>query len=246
VRSLALSARAMHSSTLLRRRLRWRRLATVARAEAYLELQRRRFREEVASAVTHGAGLLLAVGEVPVLIALGVLYGSGVHVAAFSIYGASLVALYAASTLYHAFQTPRLKRLFRVVDHAAIYLLIAGTYTPVTLVSLDGLWGWGLFALVWTLAAVGCVFKLFCTGRFERTSTALYLGMGWAAVLAIGPLLDTLPAAAFGWLLAGGLAYSAGVAFYAWERLPYNHAVWHGFVLAGSVCHFVAIAGYVW
>jgi len=207
---------------------------------------RRRLREEVANAVTHGAGLLLAVGAVPVLIALGAVHGTGTHVVAYTVYGVSLVALYAASTLYHAFPWPRLKRILRAVDHAAIYLLIAGTYTPVALVALDGRWGWALFAVVWTLAAAGCVFKVFCTGRFERASTALYLGMGWLAVAALGPITAALPPPALGWLLAGGLAYSGGVVFFVWERLPYNHAVWHGFVLAGSACHYVAIAGYVW
>jgi hemolysin III len=203
-------------------------------------------REEVANAVTHGTGLVLSVGAAPVLVALGVIYGTALHVVAYAIYGATLVLLYAASTLYHAFQRPRVKQALRVLDHAAIYLLIAGTYTPVTLVSLEARWGLTLFGVVWALALAGCVFKVFFTGQFERTSTALYLAMGWVVVLAVGPVLEALPGAAFAWLLAGGLCYSGGVVFYAWERLPYNHAVWHLFVLAGSVCHFVAIAGYVW
>lgn len=209
-------------------------------------MRRRQLREEVANAITHGAGLLLAVGAVPVLVTLGVLFGSARHVTGFLIYGLTLVVLYAASTLYHAIPLPKAKQRLRVFDHAAIYLLIAGTYTPVALIALEGLWGWGLLAAVWTMALCGVAFKLLFTGRFEGVSVAMYLGMGWLAVVAIGPIVEALPMAGLAWLVAGGVSYSAGVFFYRWKQLPYGHAVWHLFVLGGSVCHFVAIAGYVW
>ena len=161
----------------------------VRQAKAALRVQRQRLREEIANGVTHGIGLLLAVAAVPVLIVLGALRGNAVHVAGFTVYGSSLVLVYASSTLYHAFQQPRLKHVFRILDHAAIYLLIAGTYTPVTLLSMNGPWGWTLLTLVWALAVLGCVFKLFFVDRFEGFSTVLYLVMGWLVVLVIKPFL---------------------------------------------------------
>lgn len=224
-------------------RMRSRRAARHART--LLLVQRRQLREDIASAATHGAGLLMAVAAVPVLIVLGALRGTPLHVASFTIYGASLVLVYATSTLYHATRRPRLKHLFRILDHAAIYLLIAGTYTPVTLISLEGPWGWTLLSLVWVLAVGGCIFKLFFVGQFQRLSTTLYLVMGWLAVVAIGPVVEAVPAAGLGWLVAGGLSYTVGVAFFVWERMPYNHAVWHLFVIAGSACHYVAMLLYV-
>ena len=227
---------------LLRRRSHRR----MRQARAALEVQRRRFREEIASSVTHGAGLVLAVGAVPVLIVLGALRGDAVHVAGFSVYGSSLVLVYATSTLYHAFQRPRVKHVLRILDHAAIYLLIAGTYTPVTLLSMDGVWGWTLLGAVWTLAVLGCVFKLFFVDRFEGFSTVLYLVMGWLVVLVLKPFVASVPPDALLWLIAGGLSYTFGVVFFVWERLPYNHAVWHLFVIGGSACHYVAMLLYVW
>lgn len=228
------------------KRLRDRRLEALARSRVAFDARRQAIREEVACAITHGAGLLLAVAAVPVLITLAVLNGSMLHVTAFSLYGSTLVLLYAASTLYHAFREPRVKRVLRIVDHAAIYLLIAGTYTPVALVSLDGPISYALLGGIWTLAFIGIVFKAFFFGRFVRLSVVFYLAMGWMAVLVLEPVLAALPLAACLWLLAGGLFYTGGVVFFAWERLPYNHAVWHLFVLGGSICHFLAIARYVW
>lgn len=227
---------------LLARRSRQR----VRQARAALAAQRQRLREEMASSLTHGLGLILAIAAVPVLILLGVLRGSTVHVAGFTVYGSSLVLVYASSTLYHAFQQPRLKHVFRVLDHAAIYLLIAGTYTPVTLLSLDGPAGWTLLSLVWTLALFGCVFKLFFVDRFEGFSTVLYLVMGWLVVLVLKPFVAAVPPEVFLWIVAGGLCYTVGVVFFVWERLPYNHAVWHLFVIGGSACHYVAMLLYVW
>ncbi|MDQ3317839.1 MAG: hemolysin III family protein [Actinomycetota bacterium] len=200
--------------------------------------------EEAANVATHAVGLLASVVGVVVLVYLGVARGEILHVASAGVYGATLVALYAASTLYHAFRRPGAKRVLRVLDHCAIYLLIAGTYTPFVLVGLGGGWGWTLFGIIWAMAAAGIVFKVFATGRFAVISTAAYVSMGWLGVVAIGPLVRSLPGAALAWLLAGGIAYTAGTLFYH-RKIPYSHALWHVFVLIGSVCHFVAIALHV-
>lgn len=203
------------------------------------------FHEELAHSLTHGLGVLLAVIGLAVLVATARARGDGWHLAACTVYGASLVLLYLVSTLYHGVRSPRAKRVLRVLDHSAIYLLIAGTYTPFTLVSLRGPWGWSLFALVWGLALAGVVFKTLATGRFGALSVALYLGMGWCALLAIKPLAASVDRGGMVLLVLGGLAYTLGVAFYAWRRLPYHHAVWHLFVLAGSIFHFFAVWLYV-
>jgi len=201
-------------------------------------------REERVNVATHAAGLVASVVGVAVLVYLGVVRQEALHVASAGVYGATLVALYAASTLYHAFKRPGLKRALRVLDHCAIYLLIAGTYTPFVLVGLGGRLGWTLFGVAWAMAAAGIVFKVFATGRFAVASTAAYVAMGWLGVVAIGPLVRSLPGAALAWLFAGGVLYTAGTFFYH-RRLPYAHALWHVFVLAGSACHFVAIGLYV-
>ena len=202
-------------------------------------------REELINSITHGVGLALSVAGLVVLVTLAALKGTAWHIVGCSVYGATLVLLYSASTLYHSMRSPRLKRFFRIIDHASIYLLIAGTYTPFTLVNLRGGWGWTLFGLVWGLAALGILFKIFFVGRFPIASTAVYLLMGWLVVIAIKPLLTLVPSGGLLWLLAGGLAYSAGVVFFAWEKMPYNHAVWHVFVLTGSICHYFAVLFYV-
>ncbi len=201
-------------------------------------------REEAANVATHAAGLVASVVGVVVLVYLGIVREEALHVASACLYGATLVALYGASTLYHAFRRPGVKRVLRVLDHCAIYLLIAGTYTPFVLVGLGGRLGWVLFAVVWAMAAAGIVFKVFATGRFAVVSTAAYVAMGWLGVVAIGPLIRSLSGAALVWLLAGGIAYTAGTFFYH-RRIAYAHALWHVFVLLGSVCHFVAIGLYV-
>ena len=224
-------------------RMRSRRLAR--QAQAAVLIQRRRLREDLANAVTHGAGLLMAIAAVPVLLVLAALRGTPLHVASFAVYGVSLVLVYATSTLYHAARKPRLKQFFRILDHAAIYLLIAGTYTPVTLISMNGPWGWTLLSLVWVLAVGGCIFKMFFIGQFQTFSTVLYLVMGWLIVIALGPLVEAVPRAGLLWFVAGGLSYTVGVVFFVWERIPYNHAVWHLFVIGGSVCHYVAMLLYV-
>ena len=201
--------------------------------------------EEIANSLTHGLGLVLSIAGLSVLVTFGALHGDAWTVVGCAVFGASLVLLYAASTLYHALRAPRVKWWLRVLDHGAIFLLIAGTYTPFLLVSLRGPWGWSLFGVIWVLAVAGIVLKLFFTGRFRLLSTLIYLFMGWLALAAFKPLVEVLPHGSLVMLLAGGVAYTAGTLFYMWKRLPYHHAVWHLFVLAGSVCHFFAVFGSV-
>lgn len=202
-------------------------------------------REEIANAITHGVGALASAAAGAVLVTLASLNGTRLQMVSAIVFGASLVLLYTASTLYHAIPSVRIKRRLKVFDHCAIYMLIAGTYTPFALIGLQGVVGWWLFGVAWGLALVGIVFKLFFTGRFKLFSTLVYIGMGWMAVFAIRPMILKIPVAALIWLLAGGVAYTAGTLFYHNERLRYSHAVWHLFVLAGSACHFVAVTSQV-
>lgn len=197
--------------------------------------------EEIANAITHGIGLLLSIAGFVVLLVLATLRGTAWHIVACSIYGATLICLYAASTLYHAVISPRGKRALRIFDHSAIYLLIAGTYTPFLLVSLRGPWGWSLFGVIWGLALAGVLFKFWFVERFAILSTAVYIAMGWLVVIAAKPVITHLSLTAMIWLLAGGLAYTGGVIFFAAKRIPYSHAIWHLFVLAGSFCHYFAV-----
>ena len=201
--------------------------------------------EEVMNAVTHGIGTLLAVAGLVLLTVFAYLYGTIWHVVSFSIYGTTLVLLYLASTLYHSFTNERLKYIFKILDHSAIYLLIAGTYTPFTLVPLHGVLGWTVFGLVWGLAILGIALKVFFVGRFKYISTLCYILMGWFIVIAIKPLIATVAPLGIMWLIIGGLFYTLGSVFYLWKRLPYNHAIWHLFVLAGSISHFIAVFFYV-
>ena len=197
--------------------------------------------EEIANSVTHGIGLLLSVAGLAVLLVLAILRGTAWHIVACSVYGVSLVCLYTASTLYHAAHSARVKRGLKIFDHSAIYLLIAGTYTPFLLLNLRGPWGWSLFGVIWGLAFVGILFKLWFVDHFEHVSTGVYVAMGWLVIIAAKPVLAHVPAVTLTWLVAGGFLYSAGVAFYMWKRLPYSHAVWHVFVLGGSICHYFAV-----
>lgn len=202
--------------------------------------------EELANILTHGAALAAAIIGTAVLVAFTIANGDGWQIASSAVYGVTLISLYSASTLYHAFRRPEVKRVLRVLDHCAIYLLIAGTYTPFALVVLrDGWWGWVLFAAIWSLTAAGIVFKVFFTGKFNGLSTAIYVVMGWMCVLVAKPLVDALTVEALVWISAGGVAYTAGIVFYHNRRIPYSHAVWHVFVIAGSVCHFLAISRHV-
>lgn len=201
--------------------------------------------EELVNSLTHGLGLALCLAGVPLLIVLAALRGGARQIVGVSIYGACLLALYAASTLYHALPGPRAKRFFRFLDHSSIYLLIAGTYTPFTLAVLRGGWGWTLFGLVWGISALGILWKVFFLERLEAVSVALYVAMGWLAVIAIKPLFAALHTGGMLWILAGGLAYTGGLVFFGWKRVPYNHAIWHLFVMAGSLCHYLAVMRYV-
>jgi hemolysin III len=203
---------------------------------------RRARSEELANTVTHGVGVVCALAAAATLITLSAVRGTAWHVVGASIFSAALLLLYGASTAYHAVHVPRWKARLKVLDHAAIYVLIAGTYTPFTLAALRGGWGWSLFGVIWGLAVSGVVFKLFTTGRFRRVSTLIYVGMGWLVLIAAGPLVRALTPVTLAWLVAGGVAYTTGTAFYLARRLRFGHAVWHGFVLLGSVCHVVAVA----
>jgi hemolysin III len=200
--------------------------------------------EEIANSVTHGVGLLLSVAALAFLVVATAAAGDPWRVTTASVYGATLVLLYATSTLYHALPGPRVKAVFQRLDHAAIYLLIAGTYTPFVLGPLRGAWGWSLFGIVWGCAVLGVVLKSVFGIRLAVLSTVVYVVMGWLVVIAAGPLAARLPLAGLWWLVVGGVLYTLGVLFFAWERIRYSHAVWHLFVLAGSAAHFYSVAQY--
>ena len=202
-------------------------------------------REEIASALTHGLGAVFALAGSAVLITLAAIHGDGWQLFSSIVFGVALLLLYTASTLYHAIQHPVAKGRLKVFDHCAIYVLIAGTYTPFMLIGLRGPWGWSMFAAIWTLALAGVVFKLFYTGRFKALSTGIYIAMGWLIVVAIKPMLAAIDLWTLGWLLAGGLSYTLGTYFYHRESIRYSHAIWHLFVIGGSVCHFVAVTAQV-
>ena len=201
-------------------------------------------REELASSLSHGVGFMCAVAATPILIIGAVKRGGAADIVGSSVFGATMMLLYLTSAWYHAVRESRLKDRLRRIDHAAIYLLIAGTYTPFTLGVLGGAWGWTLFGIVWGAAAIGVGTKLIAGVRRPRLSTGLYLIMGWAVLIVIRPLVLNLPTQGLLWLVAGGLSYSLGVVFYASRRLPYNHFVWHLFVLGGSTCHFFSVLWY--
>jgi hemolysin III len=201
--------------------------------------------EEIANSVAHGIGAALSIAALVVLVVLSLNTGDCVSVASFSIYGATLVVLYLSSTMYHSIANEKAKIVFRYMDHISIYLLIAGTYTPVALVLLGGVWGWTLFGIIWGLAATGIVFKVLCFGRHEWVSLSIYVLMGWVAVVAAKPLMEVMPFGMFLWLLAGGLFYTLGVIFYVIEKVKYFHFIWHLFVMAGSVSHFFGIVFYL-
>jgi hemolysin III len=201
--------------------------------------------QEIANSTSHGIGLAAAVVATPSLVLAAAHRSGAAGIVGASVFAGSVMLLYCASTLYHALPDNKAKQVFRILDHSAIFVLIAGTYTPFTLGLLRGPWGWTLFGMVWSMAVLGIVLK--CVGgvRYPRLSTAIYLLMGWIALIAIRPLWFSMPASAWGWLVAGGLAYTAGIAFYASDRrIPYGHFVWHIFVLVGTACHFFAVLWY--
>jgi hemolysin III len=199
--------------------------------------------EEIANSVTHGVGALASVVALPLLVMAAVPRGIQ-SVIGNVVFGVSLVLLYVSSTIYHSLARNRAKRVLRIIDHSAIYVLIAGTYTPFTLGVLRGTWGWTLFVVVWSLAVLGVAVTSAVGVKFPRASVVVYILMGWLVVIAIKPLMTHLPPAGLAWLVAGGLAYTGGTVFYGWRRLPYQHTVWHLFVLTGSVCHFMAVLRY--
>lgn len=201
--------------------------------------------EEIFNAVTHGAGIALSVAGLVVLITMSALYGDAWKVTASAIYGTSMIVLYSASTLYHSFKNPRIKKLLNMCDHISIYYLIAGTYTPFVLVNLRGPWGWTIFGVIWSCAIAGTVLKLIYGDRFRKISTILYLCMGWVILIAAKPLSMNMEIGGLILLAAGGLFYSLGVIFYKWKSLPFNHGIWHLFVLGGTACHFFAVLYFV-
>ena len=203
------------------------------------------YNEEIWNAITHGIGIALAVAALAVLVVFATLHGDVWHIVTFSVYGTTLVILYLFSTLYHSFRDPKLKSIFKVIDHSAIYLLIAGSYTPFTLIALRGTIGWTIFGIIWGLAIIGVVLKVFFVKRFKIVSTLTYVLMGWMIVVAFNPLLENLSTQGVRWLVLGGVLYSGGAIFYLIKRIPYNHAIFHLFVIGGSVCHFVSILLYV-
>jgi hemolysin III len=197
--------------------------------------------EEIANSITHGVATGMSIVALAVLVVTAMSEGTAWHVVSFSIFGSTLILLYLASTLYHSIPLPRAKRFLKTLDHSAIFLLIAGTYTPFMLVSLRETVGWTVFGVVWLLAVAGVILKCCFVYRFNRLSLGIYLGMGWLCVLIMRDMYQSLPATSLVLLALGGLSYTRGVIFYVWERLPYNHAIWHLFVVAGSTLHFFSV-----
>jgi len=203
------------------------------------------FGDELASSVIHGVGIVLSIAGLATLVAFAAQHGNALAVTACAVFGTSLVLLYTASTLYHSISVAAAKPALRAFDHIAIYVLIAGTYTPFTLIALPSPWGWSLFAAVWTLALAGSALELGLLKRYHKLAVLLYVGMGWIGMIAFKPLSEHLQTGGMLLLIGGGVAYTLGVPFYLWRRLPYHHALWHVFVLTGSVLHFLAVLLYV-
>ncbi len=201
--------------------------------------------EERINITSHALGFLLSIAATALLATYASLDGTVWHIVSFSIYGASMMIVFAASTIYHSAKTPVLRKRLRVFDHAAIYLLIAGSYTPFTLVTLNGTIGWVLFGITWGMALSGIILKLFYTGKFKILSTLIYVFMGWLIIFAIKPLMNNLPADGLDWLVAGGIAYTVGAVLYSIKKIKMNHAIFHIFVVIGAACHFVAVFFYV-
>ena len=201
--------------------------------------------EEIANAITHGIGTLLAIAGLVILIVFATEYGDKWYIVSYSIYGASMIILYLESTLYHSVTGKKVKKIFRIFDHCCIYLLIAGTYTPFMLTILRGPIGWSIFCIIWLLAIVGIIMKVFWIGKHEGISTAVYVFMGWIIVFAIKKLLLLMPVTGIVLLVAGGIVYTLGAILFMLDKIPYNHAIWHLFVIGGSACHFFCILFYL-
>ncbi|WP_263832507.1 PAQR family membrane homeostasis protein TrhA [Sulfurospirillum oryzae] len=197
--------------------------------------------EEIWHSITHGIGLLLSVSALTLLTVFAGQSGDGAKIASALVFGLSLMVMYGTSTLYHAIRIPEIKSILRQADHCAIYILIAGTYTPICLLGIKGAFGWTLFGIAWAIASIGMSLKLFYPERFGRLSLALYALMGWMVVVAVKPMLANLDTLLLSLLVAGGLVYTIGILFYVWKRLYLNHVIWHFFVLGGSICHFFAV-----
>jgi hemolysin III len=197
--------------------------------------------EEIAHSIIHGIGIVLAITALAVLTSYASVFGTARHIVSCSIYGATLIILYSASTLYHSIQHRHAKKILRIFDHSAIFLLIAGSYTPFLLISMGGALGWSFFGIIWGLAALGITLQLHLIEKHKVLVVLLYIAMGWSVITVIKPLVAAIPTIGLIFLIVGGLAYTLGTIFYAWNRLPYNHAIWHGFVLAGSIFHFFSI-----
>ncbi len=201
--------------------------------------------EERLNILSHAIGIVYGLIALPILILRALQYGDIWHLIGFAVFGLSIIILFSASTLYHSTQDPDCRSFMRVIDHSAIYILIAGSYTPFTLVTLHGGVGWLLFGLTWTMAAIGITLKLFFTGRYSLLSTLMYVFMGWLIIFAIKPLMNNLATDGLYWLVAGGLAYTIGAVLYSIKKIPFNHAIFHCLVLVGSFCQFIAVCGYV-
>ncbi len=201
--------------------------------------------EEIWHAITHGVGLALSIAGLAILVVYATLEGSALTITSSAIFGTTLIVMYGSSTLYHAITHTKVKKVFQQFDHASIYFLIAGTYTPVTLLALGGAWGWSIFSVVWCAAIVGIFLKFAYPGRFEKLSLILYLLMGWMIVIATEPLLSSMESGGLWLLLAGGLSYTVGIIFYVWDKLTFNHAIWHLFVLGGSILHYFMVLIYI-
>lgn len=197
--------------------------------------------EEIVNSITHGIGALLSIAALVVLIMVAANQKDTLHLISYSIYGSTLILMYLSSTLYHSFSNPRLKNLFARFDHVSIFLLIAGTYTPILLTNIRGVWGWSLFGVIWGIAIAGAVIRAIYLTRFRKLMVVVYLLMGWLFIVAGKQIYLNLPSVSLTFLVLGGVAYSVGVVFYMWRNLPYGHGIWHLFVLAGSVLHFFAI-----
>ncbi|MEK3921914.1 MULTISPECIES: PAQR family membrane homeostasis protein TrhA [Paenibacillus] len=202
-------------------------------------------REEVANAVTHGIGAALSVAALVILIVFSSMKGTAWHVVSFTIYGITMLLLYTSSTLVHAWKDGKVKDLFEIFDHSSIYLFIAGSYTPLLFIAVRGTLGWTLFGIIWGIALFGVIFKAFFTKKFLFMSTIFYIAMGWLIVIAWQPLMATIPTGGIVLLVAGGLMYTLGTLFYVWRGFPYHHAIWHLFVLAGSILHFFMVLLYL-
>ena len=201
--------------------------------------------EEKINIISHATGFILSVVALVLLVTHASLHGDVWHIVSFSIFGASLIILYAASTFYHSAKKPELRKRLKIIDHASIYVLVAGSYTPFTLITLNGTLGWVIFGSSWGLAITGIILKLFFTGKYNLISTSMYVFMGWVIVFALKPLINNLPSEGFLWLLAGGISYTLGAILYSIKKIRFNHAIFHMFVLTGSFCHFISVYFYV-